>query len=522
MIAIQSYLDGLDISVTRNIVSQLSKTISKSLGMTDNDHIIIGDFDQDKVTTGPSQLAVGDPSKQYNTLTVKYTEELKEDSHTVLSQQFNHIRPIYADNSIHASITPISKDTVIILNMVYSTKSRSQASVVVNKLRSKAHKSRSTPISIKYYYVIPEIVLKILSRLNVLKNINSDNQTFIEYCSEHFDPRLDIIIPSSGEYKDISLTINEVQHNTTLTEETDLININKELNDGLWEVNIEYKFLYKKPVSLVTRYPLSVFNTYIGNDYIPVRKEKITAENNTDGRLSLFTKKHSMLELDKKSAYLRIPEIDNFILPKPQSDMVRVFSVYVTITPTDRTTLLYLDEIPGVRLQPNILRLLELEIPYLSTDFNSIFNFSIYDHDVELLSNRVVVTKETHIDDNGESVSRIKLSASKPLPMSGCYRVTFNLITSLYRLPPARVEDLARNMELVDAEFIDTDEEYCVGDRILGVLNVDKHLIDENIELPDNASTIDIMYAFKPNIAGRYYTKQISMILHYLLTEDGA
>ena len=521
MIAIQSYLDGLDISVTRNIVTQLSKTISKSLGMTDKDHIIIGEFDQDKVTAGPSQLAVGDASKQYNTLTVKYTEELREDSHTILSQQLNHIRPIYDDSSIHANITPISKDTVIIISMVYSTKSRSQASVVVNKLRSRASKSRSTPTSIKYYYVIPEIVLKILNRLNVLKNINSTDQTFIEYCSEYFDTRLDTVIPSSGEYKNISLTINETQHNATLTEETELISVDKELTDGLWEVNVEYKFIYKKPVALVTRYPLSVFNTYIGNDYIPVRKEKITTENNTDGRLPLITKQHSMLNLDKKSTYLRIPEIDSYILPKPQADIVRMFSVYVTITPNDQTTLLYLDEIPGIRLQPNILRLLELEIPNLDKDFNSIFHFSIYDHNIELLSKRVIVTKETHTDNTGNSVDRIKLSASDPLPMSGCYRVTFNLITSLYRLPTSRVEDLANNMDLVDAEFIDTDEEYYVGDRILGVLNVDKDLVNGNNRLPADATTVDIMYAFEPNLSARYYIKQISIVLPFLLTEDG-
>jgi len=514
-------INGLEETATYPIVVGATKGIKTLLGVYDTVPLTIGD-------NGPLPLGKDKTGKVIHTpdildeeLHVEFSESSTSDYDIALTSLGGTIKHIYADPDVRSMVRPVLYRKTLTLNVTYYAKSKSKVASIANRLRSLSPSdSRHYLHDIEYFYYLPEVVIDLLDNINNLKNTYTTPPVDLDdYIANTFDTRANILNSETGNPGKLTLGIREKQEFVLGTIDTDVVSISKEKDSdtGRWYLNIEYSMEYELPTQLLVSYPITVYNQPIPKQYRLVKEPIPLATGNRtidSGALTDVTTRDSeLVKIPTNAYYLKLPQEDNLVLPQPEQGYVRLFSVVCAIDNTALSDLFYLDEIPYVTFNPDVLALIKLEASRMGDLFTSLFYIDLYNHDDKIHGHKVVVSVVSELI-NGIATERVKLTTNLPLDIKGCYRVSFNVLADLPVLHHGTLTALKNNIDTVDAASANT---FSVIDTVLSVFNLDTTMLKRDFAITDKTTSLDIAMNISNNMSYRMFTKQTSLVLTEML-----
>lgn len=433
MLSFRADLHAIEETITRNILIIVMQDVKNLLGMSKHVDIFFDEKDQlPKKKNNLGNIEINNTYKEdfFNVETTESTEDGHELSLLVVRPDF---KPIYEDTDIGSNITPIYLTRKLELKIRYFNKSKSKIYGLTNKLRMFTSNDGMYKLhNLEYHYTIPNYILKLLLHINNLKNIRIEDGNKLsleEYIDSTFDDRVDFSHTLDGDIGKSTLVIREAQVDIEGYITDDIHSITPEYDEehNGYYIEFSYSFTYEKPVALLVKYPLVVYNTLIDKHFRtfikPDRETNKAIRSRGRGELQELTKRDDIFNIRDNGYYLRLPEYDNTILPKPNSSVSRMFSVLTIMDDLDHTLLFNIKDIPKIGFKESFLNfILSTEYPYIGTGYESILYIELFKNDKLDYGNPVLMDKDGN------------LTSTKPLDYKYTYRVMFNIVNNLTRL----------------------------------------------------------------------------------------
>lgn len=433
MLAFRADLHGIEETITRNVLITVVSDVKELLGMT---HDVYTVFDE-KDNIVKKKNSLGDV-KGHNTFkedmfNIEFTETTEEGHEMSLVPFRPDAKHIYHDKEISSSITPIYLSKKLEVKIKYSNKSKSKIFSLTNKLKIfNSDNSIYRRHELEYHYTIPPFLIKLLAHINNLKNIRipaEDKLALEQYIDQTFDDRVDFTNTLDADITKSQLVIREAQLEVEGYVVDDVHGLTPEYDESFntWYVEFTYGFSYEKPVSLLTQYPLLVFNTPIDKEFRTFietykyrKNSKVTAGR---GDMVDVTTRDDVFNIRDNSYYIRIPKYDNELLPKPGSSLARMFSVLSVVDELNLIQLFNINHIPKIKFKENALKfLLESEYKYVGNQFESLFFIELFKDGKRDYNNRVLM------DNLGNLITE------REMDIRSIYRVVFNIVTDTVML----------------------------------------------------------------------------------------
>lgn len=427
MIYTRFELQALEETVTRPILIEVGYGIKELLGI-DKDTYTKYDI-KDNIILRKNKLGniKIDNTTKSEMMYVESTESGLEEHELALIPVRPDFRPIYVDKDIRAKFQPIHHPRRMSLRVKYLARSKSKMFSVVNRLKLyNANDGMYNDLSLSYSYSLPNYVGKLLIEINNLKNKRLDPAlTLEEYINSTFDNRIDLANSIDGDIFKSNLVIRESQSRIEGYITDNLHDINPEYNEEAaeWSLEFEYTFVYEKPISLLLRYPILVYNTMINKffrNFIKTKKlSKDAYRSARSSDLYAVTEPDRSFKLRDGNYYLTVPEVDSEKLPYPPAFYARMFSVLVIVDEEDRKTLFNINDIPKIKFREHVLKfILGSECEYVSDKFKSLFYIELYKDQAKDPSRVILYEDGT-------------LRSEYDMDLKSTYRVVFNVLTDL-------------------------------------------------------------------------------------------
>lgn len=430
MIYTRFELQALEETVTRPILIEVGYGIKELLGI-DKDTYVKYDI-KDNIIIKKNKLGNIriDNTTKSEMMYVESTESGLDEHELALIPIRPDFRPIYVDKDIRAKFQPIHHPRRITLRVKYLARSKSKMFSVINRLRLyTANDGGYNDLSLSYSYALPNYIGKLLIEINRLKNKRLDPAlTLEEYINSTFDNRVDIANSIDGDIFKSNLVIRESQSRIEGYITDNLHEITPEYDEEFaeWSLEFEYTFVYEKPISLLLRYPILIYNTMIDkffrNFIKPKKLSKDAYRSARSSDLYAVTQPDRSFKLRDGNYYLTIPEVDREKLPYPPAFYARMFSVLVIVDEEDKRTLFNIADMPKVKFRDHVLEfILTSELDYVGEKFQSLFYIELY-KDQTKDNNKVILYEDG------------TLRTEYDMELTSTYRVVFNVLTDLNML----------------------------------------------------------------------------------------
>lgn len=519
MIHTKIELQAIEETITRPVLVIVATDIKKLLGVNKDIYTV---YDvKDNIFKKKNKLGNirGDNTTRSELMTIEASEASSEDHELALIPIRPDFKPIYVDKDLRAKFQPIYHSRKMSMRVKYFCKSKSKLFSVVNKLRLYTSNDGGYKVhQLIYHYTLPNHIGMLLIELNNLKNKRLlEPLTLTDYINSTFDNRVDLANSIDGNYLKSDLIIRESQIDILGYIQDDLASLQPEYEEesSYWTIEFEYSFTYEKPVTLLLRYPLLVYNTMISKHFRVFEKERKRSKDAyrtaraSDLAKLVDTKKAFRIRED--NYYLTIPEVDKEELPPVTPYYARMFSVLSIVNEENLRELFNINDIPRIKFRTPVLDfLLNSEFKYVSDRFNSMFYIELY-KDRSKDTNRVIM------DSDGT------LRTEYDMDIKSTYRVMFNVLTDLNFLNKAaynRVQTYFRNeLDTNDpkAPNITQYDNNTLIKTYLNLISVDNNYI--NKELAKGVMPYDIPFTIQDNRWLQIRTKQIAMVIAYAMEE---
>lgn len=436
MISIKADLHGIEESVIRPVLVTTVNDVKKLLGISKDVYTkydVRDNLQKRKTNTG---LVIGDNTTYEDRIDIEYEEETEEGTELTLYPTRPDTKPIYIDQDVNSSIVPVYHSRTINVRFKYSNKSKSKVFAIANKL--KLYNSSDSMYCLhdfEYHYMLPNFINKLLIEINNKKNYRLTEKLVLEqYIDETFDERLDYANTLDGDLDKSNLVIRERQLDIEGYITDDLQSLKPEYDDSesLWYLEFAYNFTFEKPVALIVKYPIMIYNSVIDKyfrSFINQKEKKDNRDLRTGRAQSMYTAIDREQDYDSPVAikpghyYLVIPEYDTERLPKPSTRHARIMSVLTQVDDVDRTLLFNINDIPHVKFKETYVDfLLNSEAKYIANEFQSLFYIELWKNDKKDYQNKVILESDG------------TLRSTYELDYKYMYRVVFNIITDLSML----------------------------------------------------------------------------------------
>lgn len=428
MIKVRTSLYATEVSIDNNLKIAALDAVKKYLGFYNRDiHYKLSEED----IVGRSKDKIGNISdaNEYSTefMSVEIESTIEDGYGLSLATINPDYYPIYKDNDIGASIKPIHVKMNYQLVINYYSKSIDRVKAAVERLRlAPATSNWELKTDFNYSYIIPGFIMDLLININDLKNTRLATPLSLEeYINKTFDDRVDTLNSDDGDANKMDLVIRETQLGVRGWIMDDLTNIKSEWDDGynMEKLTLTYKFLFDKPVSLLSKYPILIYNNLLDKRF------RIDSTNRDPIRCKLMKPGDS--GLDKISRYdvskyltpandnyhLNIPIEDNFKAELPDPYMVRLVSVLCVVDYNNPTALFNINEVPYIKFKDPIMDYLLYDYAYLSTRYSGMIYLELLKDGKTDYNNKIIVTPD------------LTLTTEQPMDIKSTYRVMFNALT---------------------------------------------------------------------------------------------
>lgn len=430
MIQTRFSLFATEETVTRPILILVANDIKDLLGINQNvytkfdvkDNIILK-----KTNLGHIKI---DNNTRDEMLYLESTEAPFDEHELALIPIRPDFRPIYIDNDIGAKFQPIHHPRRMNLRVKYLARSKAKMFALLDRIKLyTANDGMYSQHDLIYHYSLPGHIGRLIGEINHLKNKRLEQAlTLEEYINNTFDNRIDLANSIDGEILKSDLIIRESQTGIEgyITDDLSSMYPEYQEDEAVWSIEFEYTFVYEKPVSVLLKYPIIVYNSMISKQFRIFQKEKKRSKDAyrtaRSSDLYKLTEPDRVFKTRDDKYYITIPEVDSENLPYPPSFYARMFSVLVLVNEENKKELFHINDIPKIKFRYHVLKyLLGDESKYVNTQFSGLFYIELYKNK-ERDKNKVI------LDEDGT------LRTEYDMEMTSTYRVVFNVLTDLNML----------------------------------------------------------------------------------------
>ena len=440
MISTQVELDGITETVTNSVFITVTKDLLRSYSIS-HDVPIRKDPNTTLKKKNKDGTIAGLNGPVVELVDVTFDEKNVEGNDLALTALYTNKSPIFKDNSILTTIYPVEIDHTCTLGFKYYNKSRSAVNKIANRIRNMNALGTANNIhALPYHYVLPNVTIEFLDHINTLKNLRfTAPVSFEEYCKAGFDDRLDLVIPKDNVIQKYDLVIHMIQEYVEGHYDGDIssIEVEEDGDKGMWFIEFNYIFTYSKPIAVMSKYPILIYNTLIKKKFrtfINERRDWLISSKSkfNPGYDSLYRSglPYNKIFYPTDKTYITLPEYDPATLPVSQSTYIRFLTVLLKVSPGG-TLLGSIKNLPSktVALRDSIVNyLIASERFYISSVNRGLISIEIFKN---FKPDRSIVLS---MDELGNIYS------DKPLAVEGLYHLSFSIVTDLDALT-----DEARN-----------------------------------------------------------------------------
>jgi hypothetical protein len=292
---------------------------------------------------------------------------------------------IFLDSALETYIKPVYSSTHVQVTMTYRAQDKPSAERWRDNLKTKMTDMCDTNLyEGTYHYPLPLELMVILEEIYDLREKQGGyGDKLDEYFMNHVDPRMRIVTNQGG--KNPLVVMAETQGEIVGLWDFDRTprQIEKTGDGETFSIEVGFTFNYEQPVGCDMSYPLMIHNQLI--QYRPTYEERPSRD--IDKKKSFTSSGEYFREFEYgKERYvplkdhgILIPPFDEFIPNQVVSNTMRLFSVLVAISPSNKRDLMNLrDLLPQYEFKPRIEALLRSEAPWIHMPYRSIFNISLY------------------------------------------------------------------------------------------------------------------------------------------------
>ncbi len=342
--------------------------------------------------------------------------------------------PVFLDKEIDVVFRPLYATSIVTLKFKYQAPSRTEVLRWRDDIRMRLSRNRDINLhDITYHYLVPPPYLCLLKDIyNNRERLLQDNQTFEQYVTSNITTRAKIVTDMTG--KDVRLAISEKQCRIVGMFTFDSIpeKAQRDADLSVWSIEFGYKFTYEKPNMMSARYPIIVYNQLLPSEYIAFGNTEYNIDN-IEKSASVSVKALHHFEAPKQvterinlRAEFNLPTYDDFVPTVKATSSVGIFNALCQVDETDLMTLMNLNDIGDLCVDPDILYFIQnSEAPFLGELYLSIFNICLY-------SNYVLNETGTLV-----CLPDLTIQATRPLDLHKAHRVRLSIITDLSLIDPA-------------------------------------------------------------------------------------
>jgi len=321
------------------------------------------------------------------------------------------------------------------LSLVFKIHSKSKATMIsmINVLKTVSYRASSSFIcGVVYYYNIPPIFIAILKEYyrNYVTQYSSI-VGFEEWLSDKVDDRLSMGGSQSGLMDDVALVIKEGKSDIVVRwgDKPSNYDYGYDSVTGIYTIEYEFKAYISTPDMLAIEYDIMAYNMPISNYLIQNREIRGDKESGVfNSPVDEFEQKTFIRGVYEdryvfgNGLYYKSPKVDTRALTVPTDKYIPLFSIVVSITPTDKKMLFNLENMGDIVLHPEI-------IDYLKngaySGLNKVWSDFIYMGVYDYRGNQVEISVTQDLD----------IAAVNDLLLSETYRALFSLHPFISELP---------------------------------------------------------------------------------------
>ena len=338
---------------------------------------------------------------------------------------------IFRDLDLGVELSPLYSQTELNISILFRAGDRPSAERWRNGLRRKIAEGRQAVMhEISYQYIVPKKLIGLLVDIyNLRENLAPYNEALQDWFKRCWSSRATTLVNMAG--KEPELAISEIQNKAIGFFDFDTPPEHEKKEEGsVWEVSIEYKLRYDKPISVRATYPLIVHQQRLGERWF-----------DREGPYTAFTPKqapsvsrHAYDALVAQQQARRNRAVDGVQFPVYDDWLPRdkaphtssVFRLLVTVSPDDLHDVLNINSIGPFELQPLYLNYLLKYRQYVWDPNESVLLFELFEGSK--------VRSDAVLNADGS------ITTTKPMDLRKVYHLRLSALNDLHQLTPGAQE----------------------------------------------------------------------------------
>jgi hypothetical protein len=315
---------------------------------------------------------------------------------------------IFNDKEIGLRIKPAYATMGVNITLRYQCVSKTMAFKWRDDM--KAHISQQRDINLhdlEYHYLMPDEYMYLIRSVYALKqNKFPNSQDFKGYFMSNITGRARVVSDLAGLDKRVAITERQTRVVGMFGFDSSPDKPTYDEATASWNISLAYKFTYEKPISVVMKYPVMVYNQLLDLKYLTffantnhtpsddVNKRYTTSM----GALNSFESGPSIKRLINNSSRLNLPDYDDFITDNNPKLMAPIVTFLIEVDETNLTSMLNLKETGDVVIDPDILDfIIQSEYQHITKMYQSVFYLTMYVGDRLTDSNSLICDRDLNV-----------------------------------------------------------------------------------------------------------------------------
>lgn len=466
-------LYGLESSIDNPLDITLSVDIKRILGIDVSIYTVFNTESHDKL----DNTGLGG-TRNNNTIVPEYvhiesTEETEDSSGTMMHPERYTDYNIFQDPDIGVQVGTLRYKRKRTINFTFYSQSKARVYSMIEKIRSfdiyncgrKKHK-------LEYYYDLPPDFLHFINHVRELKNKRLDEEDqldLVDYINKYSIQKISRVNTTEATPYKFNLSIREHVYDVDSIPTTDTYAIEKEEGEtSYWSFTITYDIWYQKPVMLILKYPVLIYNTPIDAKYTKVAARPVIrcpVQGTPDlmyRGLFYIGRPHSDYKGIRYINRLVIPLVDDFDNFPEDYKYANICSMLIIVDDKNPYNVCNIKHLPHYTIKEGFINYL-LEDPSEATTLHGdLFSFLLYKDGVPDYKNKITLDKEGNI------------TTEFPMEIKSTYRIVIRILRDLDYLKESSLRRLQKyvheQLMCVEAAMKKKNEE-----KFKGVLDTRPH-----------------------------------------------
>lgn len=466
-------LPETQMSISRPVILSVIRALNHLTEIKDDTPIIFNGASDLAIsfnaTTGSHKPFDSAKFNHYQKVQIVTTERAAEDD--LLTQRVHHHDALlcFWDEALRIEAKPVYSRTECVVSFTFRAADRRSAEAWRDSIRSRVAMGRAEIThQADYEYGIPPEYYLVLHELHRLREAQGGyNQTFKEWFMASIpEQKFTVLTKLDGTephpvFKETQMNFIGAFDFTGEPEAT------KNSDSPTWEISVDYKFFYDKPIQMSLVYPQFIHNQLLDEKWRGVNT-------NTSYARMLADRSHMQRSYDYmrqltnfyfgNTEGLKIPYFDEWSPLHQQPDYSQLFQVAICIDPANPTELVSIQEFEDpfteakFEWQPYMLDFLRLQGDRIFRRTKSIFFATVVEDQDWLDPTQLVI-------DNDLNLYRVQ-----PCNIRKQYHLRFYILNDLTKLDAVATEELLNNPQVclpVLDSFLPGAVPKVIGDRLV-------------------------------------------------------